>query len=155
MWLFFLVIALILMWNYRSYFRDVATKMKVNGVEAHLLQRFEKQYPTYTTRAYEHLRRFNEQYQRTFDYKNWSKKTIEKMFSIRDDVLYNIDEIKLRLPNDLDMEEAIVGAREQTDRRMMEYITDTKSRFNINIYPGQTSSAFAAKHYRAANDYVS
>ena len=79
---------------------------------------------------------------------------INHLFSIRDDVLYNISEIKLRLPNDLDMEKCITRVYETADRRMMEYITDVKSRFHINTYPGQTSSAFAARNYRASNDMV-
>jgi hypothetical protein len=37
---------------------------------------------------------------------------------------------------------------------MLETITDTKSRFNINVFPVQTIAAFGARHYRASNDVV-
>jgi hypothetical protein len=52
------------------------------------------------------------------------------------------------------MEKAITRVHDTADRRMMEYITDAKSRIQINISPGQTSSAFAARSYRASNDIV-
>jgi hypothetical protein len=128
--------------------------MKTNGVEIPGLKRFEKQYPTFCKNAELHLVRFNKAYQKTFDFDNVHVDTINELFSIRDDVLYQITEIKLRLPNDIAMEKAITRTHEQADRFMMEYIADAKSRFNINVYPGQTSSAFAARSYRAANDIV-
>jgi hypothetical protein len=128
--------------------------LTIRGVEVPLLDKFSKQYPTYFKNVEERIKAFNEVYQTTFDYENVSVDAIDDLFSIRDDVLYNISEIKLRLPNDLDMERHLAAAYEQADRRLMEYITDAKSRFNININPGQTSSAFAARNYRAANDIV-
>jgi len=154
MWLFFLAIAILLIYRYRSVVKSAANNLTIRGVEVPLLDKFSKQYPTYFKNVEERLEAFNAAYQATFDYDNVSVDTINNLFSIRDDVLYNISEIKLRLPNDLDMERHLVAAYEQADRRLMEYITDAKSRFNINITPGQTSSAFAARNYRAANDIV-
>lgn len=154
MWLFFLAIGLLALFYYRNTLKKVAKEMKTRGVEVPLLDAFKTQYPTYHKIVQEHLDEFNKKYQTTFDYKNVGASTIHDLFSIRDDILYNISEIKLRLPNDLDMEKNIMSAYEQADRRTMEFITDTKSRFNINVYPGQTSIAFAARHYRAADDKV-
>jgi hypothetical protein len=134
--------------------KNAAKNLKIRGVEIPLLDKFAKQYPTYFKNVEDRVKAFNSAYQKTFDYDNVSVDVINNLFSIRDDVLYNISEIKLRLPNDLDMEKHATAAYEQADRRLMEYITDVKSRFNINIYPGQTSSAFAARNYRAANDIV-
>ena len=155
MWLLVIFILFVSLYYYRSSLKSIAKNMKVKGVNVPLLKRFEKQYPTYCKKATDSLVRFNEEYQKTFDYKNANVDTINELFSIRDDVLYNISEIKLRLPNDLGMEKALTRAYEQADNRLMEYITDTKSRFNINVYPGQTSSSFAARSYRAVNDVVS
>ena len=154
MWLFFLAIAILLVYKYRSVVKSAAKNLKIRGVEIPLLDKFEKQYPTYYKKTQDHVKAFNAAYQKTFDYGNISKDTLNTLFSIRVDVLYNISEIKLRLPNDLYMERHLAAAYEQADRRLMEYITDAKSRFNININPGQTSSAFAARNYRAANDIV-
>jgi hypothetical protein len=154
MWLFFLALAILIIYRYRSVIQGVANNLTIRGVEVPLLDKFSKQYPTYFKNVEERIKAFNEAYQTTFDYKNVSIDTINKLFSIRDDVLYNISEIKLRLPNDLYMERHATAAYEQADRKLMEYITDVKSRFNINVYPGQTSSAFAARNYRAANDVV-
>ncbi|AGE55623.1 hypothetical protein ATCVMN08101_371R [Acanthocystis turfacea Chlorella virus MN0810.1] len=154
MWLFFLALAILLVYKYRSVVKKAAKNLKIRGVEIPLLEPFAKQYPTYYKNAEERVKAFNAAYQKTFDYSNISIGTLNTLFSIRDDVLYNISEIKLRLPNDLDMERDLTAAYEQADRRLMEYITDAKTRFNINIYPGQTSSAFAARNYRAANDIV-
>ena len=154
MWLFFLALAILLVYKYRSVVKKAAKNLKVRGVEIPLLDKFAKQYPTYYKNVEERVKAFNVAYQKTFDYGNISIDTLDTLFSIRDDVLYNISEIKLRLPNDLDMERDLAAAYEQADRRLMEYITDAKTRFNININPGQTSSAFAARNYRAANDIV-
>lgn len=154
MWLFFLALALLVMYYYRSSLKVIAKNMKVNGVEIPGLGAFEKQYPHLCKEAKEHLVRFNTLYQKTFDFDNVGVDIINNLFSIRDDVLYQLTEIKLRLPNDLGMEKAITRVHEQADRRMLEYITDVKSRFNYAIFPGQTSSAFDARNYRAANDIV-
>ena len=154
MWLFFLALALLLVYKYRTVVKNAAKNLKIRGVEIPLLDQFAEQYPTHYKEAQDRVKAFNAAYQKTFDYGNISIDTLNNLFSIRVDVLYNISEIKLRLPNDLDMERHLAAAYEQADRRLMEYITDAKSRFNININPGQTSSAFAARNYRAANDIV-
>ncbi|AGE56280.1 hypothetical protein PBCVNEJV1_390L [Paramecium bursaria Chlorella virus NE-JV-1] len=155
MWLFIFAVLLVILFAYRKKIASFAQKnKKTRGVEVPLLKRFKMQYPTYCKNAYDHLAIFNEKYQDTFDYDNANVDIVNDLFSIRDDVLYNISEIRLRLPNDLQMEKAIVRAHEQADRRMLEYITDTKTRFNSAIFPGQTSSAFYARNYRAADDVV-
>lgn len=154
MLLFILAILLLVIYNYRGYIQNVAKTLKPRGVDIPEFEQFKTKYPTYYTNTMEHLNKFNAEYQKTFDMDHMGPTKINKLFSIRDDVLYNISEIKLRLPNDLDMEKGITRVYETADRRMMEYITDTKSRFHINIYPGQTSSAFAARNYRTADDMV-
>jgi hypothetical protein len=154
MWLLFLVIALMIMYFYRSKLKAISKNMKVRGVEVEGLSEFEKQYPHLCADAKINLIRFNTLYQKTFDFDNYGVDIINDLFSIRDDVLYPLTEIKLRLPNDLRMEKAITRVHEQADRRMLEHISDVKSRFNFAIFPGQTSSAFDARHYRAANDIV-
>ncbi|AAC96851.1 hypothetical protein PBCV1_A484L [Paramecium bursaria Chlorella virus 1] len=154
MWLFFFALAVIYMIYKRDVFKKIAVNLKMNGVSIPFVDKYSKQYPTYTKNALFHVTRFNNAYQKTFEYKNISIDTINNLFSIRDDVLYNISEIKLRLPNDLTQEKEINYMYEKTDQRLMEYITDVKSRFHINIYPGTMSSAFEARNYRASNDIV-
>lgn len=154
MLLFVLAILLIVIYNYRGYIQNAAKTLKPRGIDVPELYIFKIKYPTYYKNTTEHLNKFNMEYQKTFDMDNMGFSKIDNLFSIRDDVLYNISEIKLRLPNDLDLEKCITRVYETADRRMMEYLTDVKSRFHINIYPGPTSSAFGARSYRAGNDMV-
>ena len=154
MLLFILAILLLVIYNYRGYIKNVAKTLKPRGVSVPELEQFKIKYPTYYENTVKHLNIFNDEYQKTFVMGRVGPSKINKLFSIRDDVLYNISEIRLRLPNDLDMEKSITRAYETADRRMMEYITDTKSRFHVNIYPGQTSSTFDARSYRASDDMV-
>lgn len=154
MLLFVLAILLLVIYNYRGYIKNAAKTLKSRGVSVPELDRFKTRYPTYYKNTIEHLDIFNREYQKTFDMDHMGPSKINKMFSIRDDVLHNISEIKLRLPNDLDLEKSITRVYETADRRMMEYLSDVKSRYHINIYPGQTSSAFAARAYRASDDMV-
>jgi hypothetical protein len=152
--LFLLAIFFVVLYVNRKYLRRIAGAMNARGVALPALKNFEKQYPTYVGNVRLHLRKFNDEYQKTFGLENAHVCTVNRLFSIREDVLHNISEIRLRLSNDLDLEKMIVRIRDTADRRMMEYITDAKSRFNLNVYPGQTSSAFSSKQYRASNDVV-
>ena len=70
MWLFFLTIALLIMYYYRSSLRVIAKNMKVNGVEIEGLEEFEKQYPHICADVKTNLVRFNKLYQKTFDFDN-------------------------------------------------------------------------------------
>lgn len=155
MFLFVLAILLLVIYKYRFYIKNAAKTLKPRGVGMlPALEQFKVKYPTYCENIRKHLDIFNREYQKTFDMNHMGPSPINRLFSIRDDVLYNISEIRMRLPNDLDLEKSIAHVYETVDRRVMEYITDVKSRFHINISPGQTSSAFAARNYRAINDIV-
>lgn len=154
MLLFILAILLLVLYNYRGHIKNISKTLKSRGIQVPEMELFKVKYPTYYKNTMEHLDVFNMEYQKTFDMDRVGIPLVNKLFSIRDDVLYNISEIRLRLPNDLDMEKNITRAYETADRRMMEYITDTKSRFHVDVYPGQTSSAFGARSYRASNDMV-
>ncbi len=155
MLLFILAILLLVIYNYRGYIKNVAKTLKPRGVDIPEFEQFKIKYPTYYKNTVDHLNIFNTEYQKTFDMDHVGSDKINVLFSIRDDALNNISEIRLRLPNDLDLEKSIARVYETADRRMMEYITDVKSRFHIDIYPGPTSSAFSARAYRASNDVVS
>lgn len=154
MLIFILAVLLLVIYNYRGYIKNVAKTLKPRGVDIPEFEKFKIKYPTYYKNTMEHLNIFNVEYQKTFDMDHIGPAMINNLFSIRDDVLYNISEIRLRLPNDLDLEKSIARVYESADRRMMEYLTDVKSRFHIDIYPGQTSSSFSARAYRASNDMV-
>jgi len=154
MLLFIFVVLALVLYRYRGYIKKLSDNVKFRGVEDIGIEQFRAQYPTYVRNTVGHMERFNTEYQGSFDFDRIGPSLIRELFSIRDDVLYNISEIRLRLPNDLNMEKDIARVYETADRKLMEYITDVKGRFNINIYPGQTSSAFAATKYRASNDVV-
>ena len=154
MWLFIVALLILVIYKYRGYIKKASANLKSQGIEIDT-KHFETSYPTYYNKIKKNLDIFNKTYQKSFDYDTVGPALIRKLFSIRDDVLYNISEIKLRLPNDLDMEKEIARMYDGIDRKLMEYITDVKARFHVNIYPGQTSSAFEARNYRASNDVVS
>lgn len=156
MLLFLFAVLALVIFCYRDKIKLVANKLKPNGVVIDIagMAYFETMYPTYCKNVTNHLADFNKEYQKSFVYKNIGPQLVRNLFSKRDDVLYNISEIRLRLPNDLDMEKDITRIYESADRRMSEFITDVKTRFHTNITPGPTSSAFSARHYRAANDIV-
>ena len=154
MLLFILAVLALVLYRYRGYIKKVSDNVKSRGVEDIGIEQFRAKYPTYVRNTVGHVERFNTAYQSSFDFDRVGPFLIQELFSIRDDVLHNISEIRLRLPNDLEMEKDIARVYENADRKLMEYITDVKARFNINIYPGQTSSAFATRKYRASNDVV-
>lgn len=156
MLLFLFAVLALVMFYYRDKIKLAANKLKPNGVIIDIdgMESFNTRYPTYCKNVSDHLTDFNKEYQNSYIYENIGPELVRKLFSKRDDVLYNISEIRLRLPNDLDMEKDITRIYESADRKMLEFITDVKTRFHTNITPGPVSSAFAARHYRAANDVV-
>lgn len=156
MMLFLFVILVLAIFYYRIRIKNFAHALKPKGVDIGIegMEYFDTIYPSYCENIGKHLNNFNRDYRKSFDYENVGPGLVRNLFSIRDDVLYNISEIRLRLPNDLVLEKKIVRIYEAADRKMMEFITDVKSRFHINITPGQTSAAFAARNYRARDDVV-
>jgi uncharacterized Fe-S radical SAM superfamily protein PflX len=154
MWLFIVALLILVIYNYRGYIKRASANLKSRGIEIDM-KHFETSYPTYYNKIKKYLDIFNKTYQKSFDYDRVGSALIIKLFSIRDDILYNVSEIKMRLPNDLNMEKEIARMYDDIDRKLMEYITDVKARFHVNINPGPISSAFEARSYRASNDIVS
>ena len=60
MWLFFLAIAILIIYRYRSVIKSAANNLTIRGVEVPLLDKFSKQYPTYFKNVEERIRAFNE-----------------------------------------------------------------------------------------------
>jgi hypothetical protein len=153
MWLFLTVVAILIIIYNRNYIQRYAKNVKTNGINVDT-RKYKTRYPTYCKGIDEHVEKFNKEYQKTFIYENASYKIINRLYSIRSDVLYQINQIKFRLPNDLDDEMNIARMYDHTDQQLMEYITDAKARLNVFVNPGNMSSAYAARHYRASNDLV-
>lgn len=121
---------------------------------------YDKTYPKHAARVHDACDDFNHVYQRTFSYRDTVGKPtgsldlVRSMYSAREDALAALGDIKMRLPNDLDMEKEFVRAAEDLDRQMNEHLTEAKARTSVFVHPGPLSSAYQARHYRAANDIV-
>ena len=77
------------------------------------------------------------------------------MFRSRSLALSRLRDAKMRLPNSLKLERALVEATEDTDRRMMEHIQDARERCGLgHIHPGPLGDAWYARWYRASNDVL-
>ena len=153
MWLFLTAIAIVIIIYNRRFIKSYAKGVKSNGVTINLGE-YKKRYPRFSKKIEEYLDSFNREYQRTFVYENATTCLINTLYSLRSDVLIHINEIKFRLPNDLAGEKELANIYESADRMLMEHIDDAKARFNIFISPGQVSSAYMARNYRASNDIV-
>lgn len=121
---------------------------------------YDKTYPKHAARVHAACDEFNHVYQRTFTYRETVEKPtgsldlVRAMYSAREDALAALGDVRMRLPNDLEAEKEFVRAYEDLDRHMNEYMTDAKTRTGVFVHPGPLSSAYQARHYRAANDIV-
>lgn len=80
---------------------------------------------------------------------------VRALFARRAAVLGSLGELRLRLPNDLDMERALAAATEDCDRRMVQAIEDARERTGaVMLHPGPVDSAWYGRWYRASNDEV-
>ena len=153
MWLFFTVVAILVVLYNRRFLQKYAKTVPYRGVSVDLRE-YVARYPTFTTAVNERVDAFNKAFSKTFEYKNATYGTVNELYSICSDVTYNMHEIRFRLPNDLADEKKFIGISENLERSLMEHIADAKARFNIFVAPGPLSSAYQARQYRASNDVI-
>lgn len=80
---------------------------------------------------------------------------VRGLFARRARALTALGEIRLRLPNDLDLERALAAAAESCDRHMLERIEDARERTGaVLLHPGPVDDAWYGRWYRARNDVV-
>lgn len=80
---------------------------------------------------------------------------LRSMFRSRSLALSRLRDARLRLPNSLKLERALVEATEDLDRHMMEHVRDVRGRCGLgHVHPGPLGDAWYARWYRASNDVL-
>jgi hypothetical protein len=80
---------------------------------------------------------------------------VRELFAARARVLRDLHELRMRLPNDLELETAAVHATEEQDHAMHDHIEDAKERCGVpGLHPGPVDGLFYNRWYRAANDDI-
>lgn len=80
---------------------------------------------------------------------------VRKLFAHRAKALGLLNELRLRLPNDLHAEKQLTSAIEGLDASMLERIQDARQRCGAPlVHPGPADAAWYGAWYRAANDVV-
>lgn len=80
---------------------------------------------------------------------------VRRLFAHRARAMRLLNEVRLRLPNDLDAEQRLAATIEGVDRSMLERIEDARDRGGAPlVHPGPVDAAWYGAWYRAANDTV-
>lgn len=113
--------------------------------------------PRHTAQADEAAQAFDLAFQRSFrpEAADAPEAVVRALFAARARVLTALNQVRLRLPNDLDAERELDRAIEDAEREMLERIEDARERCGAPLlHPGPLGSAGYARWYRAANDFV-
>lgn len=78
---------------------------------------------------------------------------VRRLFARRACLLTALNEIRMRLPNDLTLERRVDALITQADRAMLDHIEDARQRTGAPLlHPGQAGDAWYGQWYRAYND---
>lgn len=78
---------------------------------------------------------------------------VRRLFARRACVLTALNEIRMRLPNDLTLERKVDALITDADRQMLDHIEDARQRTGAPLlHPGQAGDAWYGQWYRAYND---
>lgn len=100
-------------------------------------------------------RMFERAYVQTFRETSDPHGAVRKLFAARAIVLKEMNELRMRLPNDLELETRFVETAETVDRDLMERIEDARQRLGAPlVHPGPVDNAWYGQWYRAANDVL-
>ncbi len=100
---------------------------------------------------------FHDAFERTFTdaAAGAGPEVVRRLFTHRARVLTALNELRLRLPNDLELERMLAAAIEDTDRVLLEHIEDARERCGAPLlHPGPVDAAWYGRWYRASNDAV-
>jgi hypothetical protein len=113
--------------------------------------------PRHTAEAAQAARAFDSAFQRSFrpEAADDPEGVVRELFAARAKVLTALNQVRLRLPNDLDAEREVDRAIEDADRDMLERIEDARERCGSPLlHPGPLGSWGYGRWYRAPNDFV-
>lgn len=100
-------------------------------------------------------REFERAYVLTFRETEDPQGAVRKLFAARASVLKEMNELRMRLPNDLELETQFVETAEAVDRDLLERIEDARQRLGAPlVHPGPVDDAWYGQWYRAANDVL-
>lgn len=98
---------------------------------------------------------FERVFQDTFEERDDYAASIRDMFRHRARVQENLNELRMRLPNDLTMERRFAAQADALDRDMLAHIEDARQRCGVPLlHPGPVDDAWYGAWYRAHNDRV-
>lgn len=121
------------------------------------LRPFRSVSPAHHASAMRTLEAFAADYQRTFTAAAAADPAIHvrRLFAHRARVNGLLNELRMRLPNDLTAEKQLAAAMEELDGSMMEKIEDARHRCGAPlVHPGPAGAAWYGAWYRASNDVV-
>lgn len=113
--------------------------------------------PTHHDAAMRTLDAFAADHRRTFTAASAADPAthVRKLFAHRARVMALLNELRMRLPNDLHAEKRLAAAMEGLDGSMMEKIEDARHRCGAPlVHPGPADAAWYGAWYRASNDMV-
>jgi hypothetical protein len=122
-----------------------------------LLSEFRDVSPRHAAAAADAAAAFDRAFQRTFDAgaRDSPADRVRQLFAHRARAQLNLNELRLRLPNDLARERRLAALAERLDRGMLEHVEDARQRCSAPLlHPGPVDDAWYGRWYRAANDVV-
>lgn len=135
--------------NKRGGTGGVARVSEIRGLVGDLVQ-IDKQTRSATAAA----EAFDLEFSRTFAGRESSPgQGVRRLFVRRACLLTALNEIRMRLPNDLTLERKVDALITDADRAMLGHIEDARQRTGAPLlHPGQAGDAWYGQWYRAYND---
>ena len=101
------------------------------------------------------LRAFASEYRTTFQHGRCSSNSVLSMYSLRDEALGHMYQLRMRMPNDLDAEARVTQYIEDVDAILRSAIRDVHDRCGARLlHPGPLDDFYYKQWFRAHNDVV-
>lgn len=122
------------------------------GVASRPEFRSEHSSPSYEA-AMSGLRAFASEYKNTFQHEQCTRAAVMALHSLRDEVLTNMYDVRMRLPNDMTAETRLTQYIEDTDALLKRYLEDAMRRSGQPLlFPRPLDDTHYRQFYRAHND---
>ena len=136
--------------RYVAHVRDISTPPGI-----HLQTQYREHGPEQYDASLASLHAFASVYRSTFTLTQCTRQSVEQLHALRNSVLCNLRELRLRMPNDLVGEAGLAQHTEDVDRLLRGYIEDAQKRSHSDlVFPGPIDDWFYRKFYRASNDAI-
>ncbi len=113
--------------------------------------------PEHCALAETHAREFEAHFQKTFEWRSADRTAathlVRGLFARRAAMLAELDDVRMRAPNNSALERSMTPTREDASRRTMEHIEDARERCGVPLlHPVPLEDWQYSRWYRAAND---